>query len=106
MRCDPFDFTPKFTLIVDANTKPRIRTTDPAMRADDAHPLQPIVPWARGSRAARTIKSRGAGNPTLDDRRGCGVAAGGAGYPATVEEASRSYLDAEDMLAEFISENW
>ena len=105
MRCDPFDFTPKFTLIVDANTKPRIRTTDPAMRA-----RMTLIPFSQSflGREDRGLPERlKAEGPAILRWMIDGAVAWqreGLGIPSTVEEASRSYLDAEDTLAEFISE--
>ena len=105
MRQDSFEFTPKFTLIVDANTKPRIRTTDPAMRA-----RMTLVPFTASfmGREDRGLPNR------LEAEAGAilrwmidGAVAwqrDGLRIPASVEQASREYLDAEDSLADFIAE--
>ena len=105
MRQDSFEFTPKFTLIVDANTKPRIRTTDPAMRA-----RMTLVPFATSfmGREDRGLPDRlraeaGAILRWMVD----GAVAwqrDGLGIPGSVELASRDYLDSEDTLADFIDE--
>lgn len=105
MRQDSFEFRPKFTLIVDANTKPRIRTTDPAMRARMT--LVPFIASFMG-REDKGLRDR------LKTEAGAilrwmieGAVAwqrDGLRIPAAVDQASREYLDAEDTLSDFIAD--
>lgn len=105
MRQDSFEFKPKFTLIVDANTKPRIRTTDPAMRA-----RMTLVPFAASfmGREDRGLPDRLKAEAGAILRWMIDGAVSwqrdGLRIPASVEEASSDYLDAEDSLADFIAE--
>ncbi|MBR9840396.1 MAG: hypothetical protein GYB50_21260 [Rhodobacteraceae bacterium] len=105
MRQDAFEFVPKFTLIVDANTKPRIRTTDPAMQA-----RMTLIPF-RASFIGR--EDRGlpdklkAEAPQILRWAIEGAVAWhreGLSIPAAVEAASRDYLESEDTIAHFIEE--
>lgn len=105
MRQDSFEFTPKFTLIIDGNTKPRIRTTDVAMKA-----RMTLVPF--------TASFVGREDRGLPDRLKAEAGAilrwmidgavawhrEGLGIPAAVEAASTAYLAAEDVLADFIAD--
>lgn len=105
MRQDSFEFTPKFTLIVDANTKPRIRTTDLAMRA-----RMTLVPFTASfmGREDRGLPDRLKGEAGAILRWMIEGAVAwqreGLRIPASVEQASRDYLDAEVSLADFIAE--
>lgn len=105
MRQDAFDFAPKFTLIVDANTRPRIRTTDVAMRS-----RMTLIPF-KATFAGREDR----GLPARLEAEGPAILRwaiegavdwqrGGLGIPATVEAASREYLDSEDSLADFLAD--
>ncbi|MTH35761.1 hypothetical protein GL279_14235 [Paracoccus limosus] len=105
MRQDSFEFTPKFTLIIDGNTKPRIRTTDVAMKA-----RMTLVPFTASfvGREDRGLPDR------LKEEAGAilrwmidGAVAWhreGLGIPAAVEAASTAYLAAEDVLADFVAD--
>ena len=105
MRQNSFDFVPKFTLIVDGNTKPRIRTTDAAMKA-----RMTLVPFDASfiGREDRSLPDR------LQAEAGAilrwcieGAVAwqkDGLRIPETVAKASREYLEGEDRLSGFIAE--
>jgi putative DNA primase/helicase len=105
MRQDAFDFTPKFTLVVDTNTRPRIRTTGVAMRS-----RMTLIPFLASfaEREDRGLPGRleaeapailrWAIDGAVDWQRG------GLRIPASVEAASREYLNSEGSLADFFSD--
>jgi P4 family phage/plasmid primase-like protien len=105
MRQDGFDFVPKFTLIVDGNTKPRIRTTDVAMRS-----RMTLIPFTASfaGREDRGLPERLAAEAGAILRWAIDGAVewqrGGLRIPAAVEKASREYLDSEDLVGGFLSD--
>ena len=105
MRGETFDLVPKFTLIVDANTRPRIRTTDVAMRS-----RMTLIPFRVSftGREDRTLPERlKAEAPGILRWAIDGAVAWqreGLRIPASVEKASREYLDSEDSLAHFLED--
>jgi Family of unknown function (DUF5906) len=70
MRCDFFDFTPKFKLWITGNHKPRLDNVDEAMGACCSSPSscksrpRNVIPSCQPSSSARMAR-----NPALDDRR-------------------------------------
>lgn len=105
MRQDSFDFVPKFTLIVDGNTRPRIRTTDVAMRS-----RMTLIPFAEtfAGREDRELPERlRAEAPAILRWAIEGAVAWqreGLRIPGSVDRASREYLDSEDGLADFLED--
>lgn len=105
MRQDAFDFVPKFTLIVDGNTKPRIRTTDVAMRS-----RMTLIPFTASfaGREDRELPDRLKGEAGAILRWAIDGAVAwqrdGLRIPASVDRASRDYLDSEDSLAHFLED--
>lgn len=105
MRGETFDLVPKFTLIVDANTRPRIRTTDVAMRA-----RMTLVPFKVNfdGREDRELPERLKAEAPAILRWAIDGAVewhrSGLGIPASVAEASREYIDSEDSLLRFLED--
>jgi P4 family phage/plasmid primase-like protien len=105
MRQDAFEFIPKFTLIVDANTKPRIRTTDPAMQA-----RMTLIPFRTSfyKREDRGLPKRLKSEAPQILRWAIEGAVAwqreGLRIPEAVAAASREYLESEDTLAQFIAD--
>lgn len=107
MRCDPFTFVPKFKLIISSNNKPRFNNVDPAIRAR----LQ-LVPWLAN------FETSGTKDPHMREKLRA-EAAGVLGWmvegcllwqqyglqpPKSVRDATQSYLDAEDLEAQWLEE--
>jgi putative DNA primase/helicase len=105
MRGETFDLQPKFTLVVDANTKPRIRTTDVAMRA-----RMTLIPFgvSFAGREDRGLAERLLAEAPAILRWAIEGAVewqrGGLRIPESALAASREYMDSEDSLAHFLED--
>ena len=70
MRCDFFDFVPKFKLVIVGNHKPRLDNVDEAMRRRlFLVPFLVQIPAAERDPGCWRSSKRMAGDPALDDRR-------------------------------------
>lgn len=106
MRGDFFEFIPQLTLVIAGNAQPSVRAVDEAMRARMVMvPFSVTVPAER--RDPHLLKKLLAEGPQILNwaiegavdwlRRGLDV-------PASVAEASAHYLDAEDIVGQFLAD--
>jgi len=106
MRGDFFEFIPQLTLVIAGNAQPGVRAVDEAMRARMVMvPFAVTIPAER--RDPHLLKKLLAEGPQILDwaieggvewqRRGLDV-------PASVAEASAHYLDAEDIVGQFLAD--
>lgn len=105
MRCDPFDFTPKLTLFVDANKLPRIRGADPAMAA-----RMTLIPWRQHFPKGTADEHLGAALKAeapailrwaIDGARA--YLRDGLTIPEAVKSASLAYMENEDTIGQFLT---
>lgn len=107
MRQDYFDFMPKFTLCIAANTKPALRDTGQSIR--DRILLVPftvyIPPERRDGKLPEKLRAEWPAilRWMID---GClQWQQQGLNPPARVSQASASYIDGEDLLGQFIRDH-
>lgn len=107
MRCDPFTFVPNFKLIIVANTKPRFLNVDPAIRSR-LH----FVPWFANFERSGTkdplmrekLQAEAAGILTWMIE-GCRLwRQHGLQPPQAVLNATKEYLDAEDLTLQWLEQ--
>jgi P4 family phage/plasmid primase-like protien len=102
MRCDPFTFVPNFKLIISSNNKPRFNNVDPAIRA-----RMQLVPFLQDFEALgtkdphmRAKLQAEAGGVLSWMVEGCSAwQRHGLQPPAIVKDATKEYLDSEDLEA-------
>ena len=106
MRQDFFTYTPKFTLIIAGNHKPSIQTVDEAMRRRlNLVPFTVTIPKAqRDPDLAEKLQQESAGIMQWLIDGALTYQEQGLNAPQAVLEATESYFEDEDTLAQWIAE--
>jgi len=107
MRQDYFDFIAQFTILIAGNNKPRLKSSDEAIRRRMVLiPFEVTIPKAdRDKKLVARLKDNEAGQILNWCREGAILYfESGLQIPASIEAASKDYIDDEDVIADFIGE--
>jgi putative DNA primase/helicase len=106
MRQDFFDFTPQFKLIIAGNHMPSLRSVDEAIRRRfHVIPFAVTIPLAERDRdLTEKLKAEWPGILAWMIKGCLAWQQEGLSPPASVQEVTAAYLDAEDALANWIDD--
>ena len=106
MRQDFFDYLPQFLLVFTGNHRPRLRSTDEAIRRRMVLvPFDVIVRGGTGPRARRKAQGRISRDPASADQGMPRVARARLEIPSSVRAATEQYIDNEDPVLCWIEEH-